>query len=600
MNLKRNKTFTIFILTIALGVYLIFLTRNSRAFVDVWPLEGVFWETTAVIIAITLLSYILFRGRASVIIPLITLAFLVVVIPVLKLPNALNLTGPWDSVAHYSFAKWILVNGRVDTVGNLYYSGQYGFHPGNGILPSSLSLLSSISLGWSMNAVLIAVYLGYMLFLVATLKRLGHLESGSMNIDIIKVLWLIAIFTLSIPLHVYYGGVELGYIYAGGVLYAFIRWLMRDDYASVRSLMLMLIVFLGVLSTHLSTAVIIVAYILISMLTLLIIKPFSKNPMSMEAPLRMLAPAILLTSIFILYEIYIDVFLFGNTLKGAIHAIYSLYVREIEIARVAVETRGLTFIDLLQYLVSAYAKSIIILGLIVIHTVTLLLKSASLSYEEKKLFLLLLASYTTWIIGWSGVGSFLSGARAFSVICFLLSINIVITYEKLYGFLIKKNLFIIPLFLMALGFATNFGLPFQPTIKIEEDSYTYPTLSQGGFSDYVLHPTTFVSSHVKSSPFLCLSPYITFGLCDLMWHSPRVPRSGFIAPKVTAPDGIIEIVRGYLNRLDRDVIIPQLTRDRVLPGPIGYRSLYEKPLLFLLEKGKALIYNNGICTLFLV
>jgi hypothetical protein len=41
-------------------------------------------------------------------------------------------------------------------------------------------------------------------------------------------------------------------------------------------------------------------------------------------------------------------------------------------------------------------------------------------------------------------------------------------------------------------------------------------------------------------------------------------------------------------------------RDRLLPGFIGYRSLYEKPLRFLLENGKALVYSNGKYALFLV
>jgi len=62
-------------------------------FIDVWPLEGIFWETVATIIAICLLSYFLFDDRTSVIILLITQSFLVVVLPVLKYPNALSITG---------------------------------------------------------------------------------------------------------------------------------------------------------------------------------------------------------------------------------------------------------------------------------------------------------------------------------------------------------------------------------------------------------------------------------------------------------------------------------------------------------------------------
>jgi glycosyltransferase involved in cell wall biosynthesis len=121
------------------------LSWKSTPFIDVWPLEGIFWETVAVIAVISLLSYKLFNKiTARLLIFLGIQALLIVVLPVLKYPNALNIMGPWDSAAHYSFAKWIIVNGNVDTARNLYYSDQYGYHPGNGIIPATLSLLSSI------------------------------------------------------------------------------------------------------------------------------------------------------------------------------------------------------------------------------------------------------------------------------------------------------------------------------------------------------------------------------------------------------------------------------------------------------------------------
>ncbi len=170
---EMRRTIIILLITLIFALYLMFLTWTSSSFIDTWPLEGIFWETVAVIVTISLLSYLLFDDRASVIIPLITQAFLEVVVPILKYPNTLSITGPWDSVARYSFAEWIIVNGYVDTAGILYYSDQYGYHPGNGIIPASLSLLSSITLGWSMNIVLIVIHMGYILLILATLKSFG-------------------------------------------------------------------------------------------------------------------------------------------------------------------------------------------------------------------------------------------------------------------------------------------------------------------------------------------------------------------------------------------------------------------------------------------
>ena len=594
---NKKEVFVIISITTSLALYLLFLSWKSTPFIGAWPLEGIFWETVAVIVVISLLSHKLFNKiTARLLIFLGIQAFLIVVLPVLKHPNALNIIGPWDSVAHYSFAKWIIVNGNVDTTGNLYYSNQYGYHPGNGIIPAILSLLSSISLGWSMNSVLITVYIGYMLFLIALFDKLRHSTQGKKDLN--GFLWLLTIFVLSISLPVYYGGVELGYIYSGGVLYILIRWILKRDDTTVRVLGLVFLIFLGLLSTHLSTSVIVIAYSLIITMILSFSSIFNRA-IKVERHLRreLILISLIMISIFIIYEIYIDALLLNGLLKTVISMVFSLYIQEIEVARTALEVRGLTFVELLQYLISTYSKDVIILGLIFIYTIILLIKWNSLNHDEKMLSQLLFASYPTWIIGWAGVGSFMTGARALSIISFLLSVNLLLTYEKLYRFIVKKNWFVIPLALIVIGFVANFGLPFQPIIRAGEDTYTPTVFSQGGFSNLVLHPSSYVHIYASSSHFLCLRPYISFGLCDLMWQTPKIPRHGFIAPKINTPEAVIETTKNYL---DKQVIIPQPSRDKLMPGPIGYYSFYEKPFYFLIRSGKCLIYNNGMYTLFLV
>jgi hypothetical protein len=591
---EERRIIIILLITLILALYLMFLTWNSSSFIDIWPLKGIFWETVAVIVATSLLSYLLFDNRASVIIFLITQAFLVVVLPVLKYPNTLSITGPWDSTAHYSFAKWIIANGHVDATGILYYSDQYGYHPGNGIIPVTLSLLSSVTLGWSMNIVLIVIYVGYILFILVTLKVFGLLNSKRIYVS--RYLWLVAIFTLSILLAVYYGGVEIGYIYVGGILYAFIRWVKQKD-GVFRSIALILVIFLGLLITHFSTAVIMLAYMLITTSMLITTKVFNKKMSVAGITLKVTIPTFIMLSAFMIYEIYSDISLFSGVVRGVICILYSLYIQEIQVAKIAIETRGVTFLELVQYLVSYYAKIIIFLALIFIHTIRLLVKWRSLDHDEKMFALLLFASYPTWIIGWAGVGSFLAGARASNLICFLLLVSLATTYEKLYGFLTKGSRFAFPLFLIVLGFVANFGLPFMPIIRADGDTYTYAVFSQGGFSDYVLHPVVYVSSYVGDASFLCLSPYITFGLCDIMWQTPKIPKHSSISPSVLSPEGIMSIARNYLGK---QTIIPQPLRENLIPGLIGYRSLYKKTFYFLLENGKALIYSNSFYILFLV
>jgi len=580
-----------------LSAYLVFIARNPQALIGVWPLEGIFWETTATILVITLLSYMLFRNLASVIVASIIQVFTVVILPVLRYPNTLNLIGPWDSVAHYSFAKWIVVNGYVDTAGNLYYSKGYGFHPGNGIIPAILNLLSSISLGWSMNIILMSVFSGYILILIATLESLGFLRqerTGGFN----NIFWLVAILTVSIFLYVYYGGGELGYGYTGYILYVLVRQLFNKGGTFNRNILVTLIIFFGLLITHLATAVIVISYMLVIASISSIATSVFKNLKIKETFRRVMSLIILSLFVFIFYEVFIDVLLFGSTLSHAIQTIYSFYVQEIMLASRGSEVMGMSFIDLLLYLTSTYAKVIVILGVILIHTIFLVLKKKALNVNETYLTLILLASYPTWLIGWAGIGSLMSGMRSLVIISFLLALNIAITYEKLYGFVVKKKNTLIVLFLLiVLGFASNFGLPFEPIIRAGKDAYTYPTFSQGGFSDYALHPITYVSSNIGSSAFLCLQPYTTFGLCDLMWHTTRIPEHGHISPKVTSPDSIIELIEKCLGSR---VIIPQPMRDQLLPGPIGYDSLFDNPFHFLLENGKGLVYNNGMYALFLV
>ena len=600
MVFEKIKGFFVLLIIGTLLFYLLLIVWNSSPFIDVWPLEGIFWETVAVVLVVTILSCVLFQSRASIIIPLITQVFLIVMIPVLKYPNALNIIGISDSSAHFSFAKWIVVNGYVDTAGNLFYSDDYGVHPGNGVIPATLSVLSSISLGWSMNIVLITIYSVFMLFLLATLKAFKQFILKNMGVT--SALWLIAVSTLAVNLPVYYGGVELGYAYAAGILYILVKWLTGKEVTPIKSVMVVFLIFWGLILTHYSTAFIVTAYALIVVSALFIVGSFNKRFRTRRSSLGLLVLAFSMISIFITYEIYVDVFLFRNTVRGALSNVYSLYIREVETASTAMNVKGLSFIDLLRFLISYYAKIIIVLGLILVHTVMLLVKWRSLSSSEKMVALLLFASYPSWLIGWGAVGSFLTGARAQSVICFLLALSLALTHERLYRFLIKRGTLVIPLILVSLGFITNFGLPFMPAIKGGADLYTYPTFSQGGFSDYVLHPTTYMSSYasITSPPFLCLGYYTSFGLCDLMWQAPKIPRHGSLGHRVTSPDSIIEHIKNYLNESSEGVIVPQPLRDRLLFGPIGYQSFYEKPFQLLLEKGKALIYNNGLYTIFLV
>lgn len=50
----------------------------------------------------------------------------------------------------------------------------------------------------------------------------------------------------------------------------------------------------------------------------------------------------------------------------------------------------------------------LVLSVALVHTIALACRSRALNGDEKRLALLLVASCLTWVIGWAGVGSFLS------------------------------------------------------------------------------------------------------------------------------------------------------------------------------------------------
>jgi hypothetical protein len=306
----------------------------------------------------SLLSYILFNNKSSIVIPLAIQVSLVVIIPVLMYPNALNIANPWDSAAHYSYTKWIVVNNHIDTAGNLYYSRQYGFHPNNGITPAILNLLLRIDLGWCMNIVLIVSYLEYMLFLLALLEP-EYLSMRKINFN--RWLLLIAIFTLSIKLPDYYSGAGLTYAYVSSILYVLVKWITREHNMHSKSLGLLFIVFLGLLSTHLSTSVIIIAYLFMVILILQTTYTLNKGIRARKSfQKKLIISSFIIVSVFLIYEIYVDIFLLGGVLERAISIIYSLYVKEIERAEAVINVRELPLIVLLQGLINGYVKIIII------------------------------------------------------------------------------------------------------------------------------------------------------------------------------------------------------------------------------------------------
>jgi len=592
MRRDRVSTTLLPALELLLVIYLLLLKKDSSSFVEPWPLSGILAETIIIILSIVVSVWFVFRKPVpAFLFTSIVLLALLIAIPIIKYPNYELLYGPWDSSAFYSFTKWIVDNGYIASNNELYCSSQYGSHPGIAVIPAMIQIIAGLNqpITVSMYLTLAVVYVVYVFFFLSTFKLLAvssELDKPSTYLLVLSTV----VFFMFFPQ--YYGGVEIGFGYVGFILYIVILMLIKQG--SVGKLFVLgLLAYTGLLVIHYSTAVIMASYLAILLVGSLLI---------LERPLtRILAfTSLLVITILFGYELYVDVYLSSSTIRGAFNVLARLYIRELELAARTLGIRAsLTYLDLLKYLLSQYIKQISIPASISIYILVALIKWKTFSKTHKLLTILLALSLPTWIIGWAGVGSFMSGGRALALIQFMFALSI-LYYSSNSKRLVNevRSFIMIPMALSFIisGFIFNYGIPVAPLIQTNEgDIYTYPTWSQGAVTIWSLHPIEFANSFLNqySPSFLCIQPYTGFGLCDLLWSKPKIPTHGFVSPQLTVPEEALKLINSYT-----DVVIPIPSSDRVLPGPIGYKSYYLIPYNYCLNHCKGKIYTNGPYNLF--
>jgi len=580
------RSFALIILQSTLMIYLLSISNKSSAFVEVWPLEIIWLETVTALITIIIVTWLTFlKALPASVATSIVLLFLIVFLPVIKYPNDKLLYGPWDSTAFYSFTKWIILHGHIASGNELYYSTQYATHPGIALLPAIFQKITGVSapLTLSMYTILFGTYLTYVLLLLSLIKLFIKLNNYTIYLIVVSTIFLFGYFSS------YYGGVEIGYVYAGLILYTIISIILRNNIKNVVTIAVKALMFTGLVVTHYSTAVIITFYIILITIFQLIYNQNKK---------KITLTTLTFVSIFLTYELYVDVYLSSSTLQNAFNILTNLYIRELELATKSLGVHTLlTYTDLLKYLLGLYTKHIIILASILFYSLIMFIRWNHLTKIHKLLFILLLITLPTWIIGWAGVGSFMAGGRALALIQFVLILNVAYFFTSIKYDSIKSLAIFIAFTTIIAGFIFNYGLPILPLIQTEEgDTYTYPTFSQGAITVWSLHPIEFSNSFLdeRSPYFLCIQPYTGFGLCDLLWNKPKIPQHGFITPQFAKSAEIIKLLAHY-----RNVVIPIPTNDRVLPGPIGYTSLYTIPDNYCTYNCRGRIYTNYFYNLYI-
>jgi hypothetical protein len=588
-----NRSLLILVLTAILACYFL-LAQYKSSLVEEWLLKNIWFETILIISLIYFHAFVLFKRLTTI---LIFISFLyisiVVILPVLLIDNTIKIFGPWDSSAHYSFAKYIIIYGHIPWQG-LYYSYEYLYHPGSGLLPSILSLINFIDLALNMWIILFVAQYLYLLFIIVSIRYV--LGSDLERITWSNVMLIVAFSLLILAPSPYYGGTELGHLFLPILLYSIITYLFATK-INKQITLINLIAFLGLLSTHLSTATILVLGLLFSASAILVISHFHTSYFVFFKRLSYFA--FIFTIIIIFYEAFADLILFSSLINPIPRILSSLFVREVYLVQRATTSGRYSYVEILQYVLSNNFKMIVLIIASTIYLIVVLSTRVWKKEDRVKylLFVVFVASlFPLWVLLWMASGELLTIGRTRAIYTFFLILGLVqlVSRAKIGKKIQMIVIAIINFILYIIGFISAFNLPFQPLLKSGNETFVLPLWSQGGITDYALHPILYLRTYNRDTPFLCLQPYTGFGLCDMLWFSPKIPSRGFIVPEIMGSQSIISLLSPYMGK---SVIVPQPLRDKLLPSPIGSLSIYEKPYVYLLYNGSGIIYNNGLYTL---
>ena len=591
MNNRVNNKNLLILVLIAILAYYFLLAQHKSSLVDVWLLEDFWFETILLIILIYLFAFILFK-QLFTILTFISFFYILIVVtlPVLMIINAIKIFGPWDSTAHYSFAKYIMIYGYIPWQG-LYYSYEYLYHPGNGLLPAILSLINFVDLALNMRIILFVAQYLYLLFIIVSTRYVlgGDLERITWSNVMLIVAFLVSIFAPS-P---YYGGTELGHLFSPILLYSITAYLFAAK-INKQITLINFIAFLGLLSTHLSTATILVLWLFFSASAIFVLSLFHTSYFVFFKRLSYIAFIFTITIIF--YEAFADLILFSSLINPIPRILSSLFVHEVYLVQRTVASGRYSYVEILQFVLSNNFKMVVLIIASAIYLIVVLSTRVWKKEERVKYFLLVVfvaSLFPLWALLWMASGGLLAIGRARAIYTFFLVLGLVqlVSRAKIGK---KIQIAVISFVLYIVGVISAFNLPFQPLSKSGNETYMLTLWSQGGITDYALHPILYLRTYNKDVPFLCLQPYTGFGLCDLLWFSPKIPSRGFVAPEITGPQSIISLLSPYIGK---SVIVPQPLRDKLLPSPIGSPSIYEKPYVYLLHNGSGIIYNNKLYTL---
>jgi hypothetical protein len=574
---------------------------RRTAFVDLWILDSIFLETIFIFVVLIFFPFFIFTNNSvRSLFCSILFASLIILIPITKYNNYINIYNPYDPLAHYSFAKWIIIYGHIPVRDEVYYSEAYGHHPANGLIPVILYLVTGIPLDWAMNITLLVDYIVYVAMFYITLKILS-IKPSSQNLQ--DYLMLIAAFSL-MYFQYFYNALSVSYAFVALITYFILKKVFVKLYSS-RDSVAFLLIFAGLLLLHYSTAIVISYFFVLLILVSFLISYLRRKIIN----LGYIVLTVLLT--FLTYEIFVDIFLFHGTIYDAMSKLVTPYLFELEEAKRAIQDNpSLTFNDMLRFLIAREGRLLLILSITIIQLpiiIFILTRRKSYLNEDalmraKVISILQYVALSTATVAYFGVGSLGGIVRNLHLLQFFVSLNIIniFTTNSLHGrkcenlsFAKLTNVFLI--IAIIFNFVSSYGLyPIGPTLVYNGEVYRIA----GGFgvlSPYPFKAILFVSAYSPpSATFVTLSPFITFGYSDLLWNINKLPKHGFVSPGVM-PENAVKTIRLLLNTRS-NLLIPITLTDK-LYGRIGLKSYYTD-ILEVLSVNASMIYNSKCFGLF--
>ncbi|MEM4004708.1 MAG: hypothetical protein QXM43_03630 [Desulfurococcaceae archaeon] len=515
--------------------------------------------------------------------------WIIILTPFIKYLSPPAVYGAHDTLAHYSFSKWILVNAAIPQNDELYYSDTYGLHPGNGVIPALFSMLSGIPVGVAMTITLVLSYMVYILVF--------HLFLKIINVRFFTFVSLLGVSLLYF--FDYYNGTALSYAFISLILFGFFKLFAKRVLCS-GWVVSMYLVFIGLMLTHYSSTIHMSFLLLLLLIELISKKLYLKS--STTILLGML-------TLFVAYELYVDIILMGKNIKNAILILYQNYLREKIMLEESIQKHSdLNLLQLLGFFISYTGKPIILLFITILvwsyYTLRLIrkyifkAKTDSINDNEvERIYKFLTFTFPLYIVVYAGVGSIVGVDRMlvftqiFSALLITYLLSEYISNRRKY--FKDKYMSVLLIGFILLGFISNYPLtPFSPTITFQGEHYKPAAVNVVSVYPYmaVMFINNFVDPNIR---VVTLSPYITFGYTDLIWNAIKYPRRGFINAGRLPYDAVscIKLLMTY-----KQLIIPLYLTDK-LSGRPGFKSYYLEPYKLLCQT--ILIYNNGFYALFL-